>query len=65
MEKGKLEKVKIHYNYDPEGDVLYINFGEPKPADESTLTNDDVIIRYREGKIVGMTILNAAERLLV
>jgi len=56
-----LEKVKL--NYDSEGDVLYINFGEPQPADDSDITDEGVIVRLREGKIVGLSILNAGKKL--
>ena len=38
---------------------LYINFKKPSPADDSELTDDDVIIRYEKGEIVGITTLNA------
>ena len=39
---------------------LYINFKKPSHADDSELTDDDVIIRYEKGEIVGITILNAS-----
>ena len=51
-------------SYDQEGDVLYISFGEPKPADDSDLTDEGVIVRLREGRIVGLTILNATKKVL-
>jgi uncharacterized protein YuzE len=57
------EKSKL--SYDSEGDVLYINFGIPQPADDSDITDEGIIIRLRAGKIVGLTILNAAKRVLV
>jgi uncharacterized protein YuzE len=53
---------KVKLDYDDEGDVLYISFGDPQPADDSDVTEDGVVIRTREGKIVGLTILNARER---
>jgi len=31
-------------------------------ADDSQLTDDDIIVRYEEGQIVGITILNASKR---
>ncbi len=52
-------------SYDQEGDVLYISFGEPAPADDSDITEEGVIVRLREGRIVGLTILNAAKRVLL
>jgi uncharacterized protein YuzE len=45
-----------------DADVLYINFKKPSHAYDSELTDDDVIIRYEKGEIVGITILNASKR---
>lgn len=58
-----IEHTKL--SYDPEGDVLYISFGEPGPADDSDVTDAGVIVRLREGRIVGLTILNATKRVLL
>lgn len=57
-----IEQTKL--SYDAEGDVLYISFGEPKAADDSDLTDEGVIVRLREGRIVGLTVLNAAKKIL-
>ena len=43
--------------------VLYINFDQPQASDDSDLTDEGVIIRLRDNKIVGLTILNAAKML--
>ena len=64
-----------HYlwsSYDAEADVLYVNFKKRVPrsedpdvsghADDSELTDDDVIIRYEQGEVIGLTILNASQR---
>lgn len=54
-----------HYlwsSYDAEADVLYVNFKKPSHADNSELTDDDVIIRYEQGEVIGLTILNASQR---
>lgn len=48
--------------YDKDTDVLYLNFKKPSHADDSELTNDDIIIRYEKGEIVGITVLNASRR---
>lgn len=53
---------RIWTSYDKEADVLYINFKKPSHADDSRLTDDDIIIRYEKGEIVGITILNASKR---
>lgn len=49
-------------NYDEEADVLYINFKKPSQADDSELTDDNLIIRYEKGEVIGITILNASKR---
>lgn len=49
-------------SYDSEADVLYINFKKPSHATDSELADDDVIIRYEDELIVGLTILHASKR---
>jgi len=53
---------KIWVDYDELADVLYVNFKKPSHADDSDLTDDDVIIRYEKEQVVGITILNASKR---
>lgn len=53
---------RIWMTYDREVDVLYVNFKKPSHADDSELTDDDIIVRYEKGQIVGITILNASKR---
>jgi len=48
--------------YDEEANVLYISFDSSVPADDSELTDNDVVIRYKSGKIIGLTILHFSER---
>lgn len=49
-------------SYDAEADVLYVNFKKPSHATDSELTDDDVIIRYENEAIIGLTILHASKR---
>lgn len=49
-------------SYDAEADVLYVNFKKPSYATDSELTDDDVIIRYEDEEIIGLTILHASQR---
>ncbi len=49
-------------SYDAEADVLYINFKKPSVATDSELTDDDVIIRYEDDEIIGLTILHVSQR---
>jgi uncharacterized protein YuzE len=58
-----IEQTKL--SYDAEGDVLYISFGDPQPADDSDITDEGVIVRLRKGRIVGLSILNATKKVLM
>lgn len=53
---------KIWTDYDKEADVLYINFKKSSHADDSKITDDDIIIRYEKGDIIGITITYASKR---
>ena len=62
-----LELLDVPYSrigavYDKEANVLYRNFKNPSHADDSELTDDDLIIRYEMGAVVGITVLNASRR---
>ena len=53
---------RIWYSYDEEADVLYLSFKKPSYADDTELTEDDIIIRYENGEMVGITVLNASKQ---
>ena len=57
-----MEHRNVWSSYDEEADVLYIDFKKPSHSDDSELTDDDVIIRYEKGDIIGITILHAKSR---
>jgi uncharacterized protein YuzE len=48
--------------YDAEADVIYINFKKPAQATDSEITDDDVIVRYENGEVIGLTVLHASTR---
>lgn len=49
-------------DYDNEADVLYISFQRPQKTTDSELTDDGVILRYRDEQLIGLTILEASTR---
>lgn len=55
----------LTWEYDEEGDVLYIAVGEPRPAVTIDL-GESILARYdeEEKEVVGITILNVRHRLL-
>jgi len=56
----KLSARNVWASFDADADVLYLNFKKPSHADDSELTDQDVLIRYEKGEIVGVTILHAS-----
>ncbi len=58
-----LKHKTIWASYDNEADVLYLHFKKPNHADNSEMTEDEVIIRYENEEIIGLTILNASQRI--
>ena len=55
----------ITWDYDEEGDVLYLSIGEPQPAVGIDI-GEGVILRYDEAhkEVVGLTLLGLRARLL-
>ncbi len=49
-------------DYDREADVLYIGFQRPQKATDTRMTDDGMLFRYRDKKLVGITILEASQR---
>ena len=49
-------------DYDDEADVLYISFERPQKATETEMTEDGLLMRYRDEELVGITVLNASAR---
>ena len=49
-------------SYDAEADTLYINFKKPSHATGSEITDDDIIVRYEDDEVIGLTILHASKR---
>jgi uncharacterized protein YuzE len=43
-------------NYDRDADVLYISLFHPDEADDTEYRDDGIIVRYRDGTVIGYTI---------
>jgi len=54
---------KLDVAYDKQRDVLYISFGKPKEADESKLTQNDIVVKYKHRKVIGLTAISFSKRL--
>ena len=58
-----LKYKKIWVDYDEEADVLYLHFKKPNHADSSEMTEDVIIIRYEKGEVIGVSFLNASQKI--
>lgn len=58
----KLPAKKMWIDYDDEVDVLYVHFEEKPSSTHSEMTEDGLILDYREEQLVGLTILDASQR---
>ena len=57
-----LKHKTVWSSYDNEADVLYLHFKKPNRADDCQMTEDEIIVRYENKEVVGITILNASQR---
>jgi uncharacterized protein YuzE len=55
-------RTRFYVDYDREADVLYISFDRPQQATDSFMNDDGILFRYRDEKLVGITILDASTR---
>lgn len=53
----------VWMSYDPEADILYVNFKKPSDATDSEMTDEDIIVRYAGEEVIGFTVLHASARL--
>jgi uncharacterized protein YuzE len=58
---SKLEKLDV--GYDEKADVLYISFGPPVAASDSKILDNDLVVRYKGERIVGITVPSFKKRL--
>ncbi|MCW5849398.1 MAG: DUF2283 domain-containing protein [Anaerolineae bacterium] len=52
----------LSVDYDREADVLYLSFQQPQQATDSQMTDEGILLRYRDDTLVGITILEASTR---
>ena len=58
---SKVEDLDV--DYDKEADVLYVSFGLPKAASDSTVLSNDIILHYKGDRIIGITVPSFQKRL--
>lgn len=57
-----MHQKNIWLSYDEEADVLYVNFKKPSHADDSELLDNDMVVRYENEEMIGITIMNASKK---
>ncbi len=61
----KITQLPVHplwLDYDSEVDVLYVHFEEQPASTHSEMTDNGLILDYRNETLVGLTILDASQR---
>lgn len=58
---SRLESLDV--DYDEEGDVLYISFGPPIAASDSKILENDLVVRIKGERIIGITVPSFKKRL--
>lgn len=54
----------IWFEYDNRNDILYINFGyDIEEADEEILLENDIVVRLKEGSVIGMTVFDFSKKI--
>jgi len=53
---------KLDIDYDEKSDVLYISMGKPQEADDLMEPQEDVVMRTRNGELVGITMVGLRHR---
>ncbi|HIC98680.1 MAG TPA: DUF2283 domain-containing protein [Pyrodictiaceae archaeon] len=54
---------RIWFEYDKQNDILYINFGlDIEDADEEFLTDDNIVVRIKNGQVVSLTVFEFSKR---
>lgn len=55
---------QVWFEYDRQTDILYINFGyDIEEVDEALLTESNVVVRIKEGKVVSLTVFDFMKRI--
>ena len=52
----------VHISYDGAADVMYVSFGAPVAANNSEMGDDDILYRYRNGEVIGITVTSFSKR---
>ena len=53
---------QVWIDYDAEADVLHLSLRKPQQATDSEL-DGDVVYHYRQGELVGLTVIRLRQRL--
>ena len=58
----RLPARRMWLDYDAEVDVLYVHFEDKPASTHSEMTDEGIILDYRQDTLVGMTVLEASQR---
>lgn len=59
----KFPETKMWIDYNKKADVLYISFRRPQKATDSVMLKEKgLLLRYKDDRLVGITVLDASKR---
>ena len=59
------ETVIKETDYNEDADALYLHFKKPNHADHSEMIEDEIIVRYENTEIIGLSVLSASKRAVI
>jgi uncharacterized protein YuzE len=57
MAQVAIDLEDVDAQYDAENDVVYLSFGPIREADDSEMLPNGIVVRYKDGKPIGFTIV--------
>lgn len=57
MAQIAIDLSEIDVEYDSENNVIYVSFGKPQEADDSEMLPNGNVVRYKDGKPIGLTVV--------
>lgn len=51
----------VWLDYDKQADVMYVSFEKPQQATDTEVLDNGMLIRKRNNRIVGLTVMNASQ----
>ncbi len=61
MTKIVVDLENMDIKYDSKNDVVYVSFGPVQEADDSEMIPNGIVVRYKDGQPIGLTVVGTKE----